>query len=204
MGKILITWTNSGIWKYLAENFKSEHEIFWVWRKNNSIEWINFIMWDLRWESFLKEISKKIKEIDYLILNAWVGYFWRFKEIDMKNHTEILETNLFSKIMMTYLLLDKVKHWIIFIWSIAWKKSFSHWATYAASKFWIRWFAMQLKNEITWKKVHIINPSIVKTNFHNKSTFPIVWKYRENSLEEIFEVIKNIINWEEKRFEIDL
>jgi short-subunit dehydrogenase len=101
-------------------------------------------------------------------------------------------------------LLPKIKKWIIFIWSISSKKSWSLWASYAASKFWLRWFAMQLKNEVKWIKISIINPKIVKTNFHKNSKIEIVWKYKETSLDEILKVVKKIFSSEEKRFEIDL
>ena len=204
MGKILITWTTSWIWNFLANNLKDIFEIIWVWRSDNKIESISFFKWDLKDEIFLKNISDNISEIDYLIINAWVWYFDTFQNISIDEDKEIIETNLISPIILTKLLLPKIKQWIIFIWSISSKKSWSFWASYAASKFWLRWFAMQLKNEIKWIKISIINPKIVKTNFHKNSKIEIVWKYKETSLEEILKVVKEIINWGEKRFEIDL
>lgn len=204
MGKILITWTTSWIWNFLANNLKDIFEIIWVWRSDNKIESISFFKWDLKDGIFLNEISKNIQEIDYLIINAWVWYFDAFQNISIDEDKETIETNLISPIVLTKLLLPKIKKWIIFIWSISSKKSWSFWASYAASKFWLRWFAMQLKNEIKWIKISIINPKIVKTNFHKNSKIEIVWKYKETSLEEILKVVKEIINWGEKRFEIDL
>lgn len=204
MGKILITWTTSWIWNFLANNLKDIFEIIWVWRSDNKIESISFFKWDLKDGIFLNEISKNIQEIDYLIINAWVWYFDAFQNISIDEDKETIETNLISPIVLTKLLLPKIKQWIIFIWSISSKKSWSFWASYAASKFWLRWFAMQLKNEIKWIKISIINPKIVKTNFHKNSKIEIVWKYKETSLEEILKVVKEIINWGEKRFEIDL
>lgn len=204
MGKILITWTTSWIWNFLANNLKDIFEIIWVWRSDNKIESISFFKWDLKDEIFLKNISDNISEIDYLIINAWVWYFDAFQNISIDEDKEIIETNLISPIVLTKILLPKIKKWIIFIWSISSKKSWSFWASYAASKFWLRWFAMQLKNEIKWIKVSIINPKIVKTNFHKNSKIEIVWKYKETSLDEILKYVKEIINWNEKRFEIDL
>lgn len=204
--KILITWTTSWIWNYLALNLAKENSIIWVWRSENNIENIDFLQWDLKDLDFLQKIEKSIEKIDYLILNAWIWYFDNFKNISLEENREILETNLISPILLVNLLLnkEKIRKWIIFIWSIAGKKSAKNWASYAASKFWLRGFAMQLKNELKWIKLHIINPKIVLTNFHKNSKIEIVWKYEETKLEDILETIKNILYWIETRFEIDL
>lgn len=204
MKSILITWTTSWIWNFLAQKLKDNSEIIWIWRSENNIEWINYFSWDLQNSQFLKELSYKIENIDWLILNAWVWYFDEFKNISLQEHAEIINTNLLSPIILTNIFLDKIKSWIIFIWSISSKKSGKFGASYSASKFWIRWFAMNLKNETKWLKIHLINPKIVKTNFHKKSKIEIVWKYEETKIENILEITKNIIAWDEKRFEIDL
>lgn len=204
MKSILITWTTSWIWNFLAQKLKDNSEIIWIWRSKNNIEWINYFSWDLQNSQFLKELSYKIENIDWLILNAWVWYFDEFKNISLQEHTEIINTNLLSPIILTNIFLDKIKSWIIFIWSISSKKSGKFGASYSASKFWIRWFAMNLKNETKWIKIHLINPKIVKTNFHKNSKIEIVWKYEETKIENILEITKNIIAWDEKRFEIDL
>ena len=62
---------------------------------------------------------------------------------------------------------------------------------------------MNLKNEIK-QNIHIINPKVVKTNFHKNSKIEIQWKFEETNLEDILQVINEIIQWKEKRFEIDL
>lgn len=204
MKSILITWTTSWIWNFLAQKLKDNSEIIWIWRSKNNIKWINYFSWDLQNNQFLKELSDKIQDIDWLILNAWVWYFDEFKNISLQEHTEIINTNLLSPIILTNIFLDKIKSWIIFIGSISSKKSGKFGASYSASKFWIRWFAMNLKNETKWLKIHLINPKIVKTNFHKKSKIEIVWKYEETKIENILEITKNIIAWDEKRFEIDL
>ena len=94
---------------------------------------------------------------------------------------------------------------IIFIWSKASKKFSNNWAAYLASKFWIRWFAWWINKDL-WKKfwVHLINPKIVKTNFHKNSKIEIQWKFCETWLNEIFKTCEKIFKWEEKNFEIDL
>lgn len=204
MNNIVITWTSSWIWKSLWEFLKNENNIIWVSRSENNIIWIEYIKWDLNNLEFIEELSKKIEKIDYLILNAWVGYFDNFEKISLKEHLLTINLNLTSNIALVYSLLNKIKKWIIFIWSLSWKKSQKYWSVYSASKFWIRWFAMNLKNELSWIKIHIINPKIVKTNFHNNSKIEIIWKYSETSLQEINSCVNDIINWKEKKFEIDL
>lgn len=204
MKKILITWTSSWIWNFLGENLKNKFEIIWISRRNNNINWIIHFSWDINDEKFLKEIYNKIDYIDFLILNAWVWYFDKFENISLNEHKEILNTNLISPILLTSILLDKIKSGIIFIWSISSKKSSKFWASYSASKFWLRWFAMNLKNEFPNKKIHLINPKIVKSNFHKNSKIEIVWKFQETKIEDILKIVNEIINWNEKRFEIDL
>lgn len=202
--KIFITWTTSGIWNYLAENLKNDFEIIWNARSDNNIKWISFFNWDLTNDNFLVELSKNIGEIDYLIINAWIWYFDEFENISINQSKEIINTNLIAPIILTNLLLNKIKKWIIFIWSVSSKKSWKFWATYSASKFGLRWFAMNLKNEVSKIKIQLINPKVVKTNFHKNSKVEIQWKYEETNINEIFQTIKNILNWTEKRFEIDL
>jgi len=204
MKKILITWTSSWIWNYLSENLKNEFEIIWISRSKNNVSWITHFSWDINDEDFLKNVYKNVNYVNYLILNAWVWYFDKFENISLEKHKEIISTNLLSPILSTSIFLDKTKSWIIFIWSISSKKSSKFWASYSASKFWLRWFAMNLKNEFPNKKIHIINPKVIPTNFHRNSKIEIVWKFKETKIEDILKTVKDIINWNEKRFEIDL
>ncbi len=203
--KILITWTTSWIWEFLAMNLKNKNEIFWVWRNENQIKGISFFKWDLKKKDFLEKIVKNIWKIDFVILNAWVWTFGKFHEIHLNTHKEILETNLISPILLSNLFLEKnlINKGIIFIWSIAGKKSLKLWASYAASKFWLRGFAMQLKNEYSKFQIHLLNPSIVKTNFNKNESLDFSF-FKQTSLDEILKTIECIMNWEEKRFEIDL
>lgn len=181
---------------------QKNHTIYGISRNSSNLK-IQEFLWDINNETFLSEIYKKVPEIDWLILNAWVGYFDTFKNISLEEHKEIIQTNLLSPIIFTSIFLDKIKSWIIFIGSISSKKSGKFWASYSASKFWLRGFAMNLKNEIK-QNIHIINPKVVKTNFHKNSKIEIQWKFEQTNLEDILQVINEIIQWKEKRFEIDL
>ncbi len=202
MKNIFITGTSSWIWKFVAQNMQETHTIYGI-SKNSSNLKIQEFLWNINDETFLSEIYKKVPEIDWLILNAWVWYFDTFKNISLEEHKEIIQTNLLSPIIFTSIFLDKLKSWIIFIGSISSKKSGKFWASYSASKFWLRGFAMNLKNEIK-QNIHIINPKVVKTNFHKNSKIEIQWKFEQTNLEDILQVINEIIQWKEKRFEIDL
>lgn len=199
--KILITWNSSWIGKHLYSGLKNENEVFWISRTNVDP---NSFVWDINDYDFLDEVVSKVWEIDYLILNAWVWSFDKFENISIEKHLQIINTNLTSNIIFVSKILKNIKKWVIFIWSIAGKKSLKYGSSYAASKFWLRGFAMQLKNENTWKKIHLINPSIVHTDFHKNSWVEIVWKYSETKIENILKTVNEILEKKETRFEIDL
>lgn len=214
MKNILITGTSSWIWENLAENFlKNWEKIFWISRKNFWWEEKNFqqIFCDLK---NFSEVEKNLENFeknffDWIILNAWIWYFENFETMRSEEIFETLQTNLLSKIFLVKFLLDKKllkkSAKIIFIWSKASKKFWNNWTAYLASKFWIRWFAWWLNKDL-WKKywIHLINPRVVKTNFHKNSKIEIQWKFSETWLDEIFEVCEKIFKWEEKKFEVDL
>ena len=196
MKNILLTWNARWIWKYLEDNLKNDYSIFGFSKSN----W-----YDLS----IKETFNKIKEnlwnikLDYLILNAWVGEFWKFEENSLEKYENIINTNLLWNIRLLKVLennIDKDTK-IIFIWSIISKKFMKDAAVYQASKFWLRWLAGWLKSE--WKKVYILNPKIVDTWFHDWK-IKLDKRFTETKLIDILNVIKNIFSWEEKRFEIDL
>ena len=202
---LLITGTSTGIGNYLAKNLWEKHSISWVSRRENTLKNIDFYRWDIRDNDFLEKISNEIKTLDFVILNAWVGHFWNFESITEVHHREILETNLLSPLLFTHKLLSKkkIKSGIIFIGSVAGKKSLKNGASYMASKFWLRGLVMGLKNDYKNLQIHIINPSIVKTDFHLNSNLDMS-NYKENSLSDILKIIENIIAWKEKRFEVDV
>lgn len=198
---ILITWTSRWLWKFLKENLEKKYEIIWISREKSSI---NFDLTDFfKYDEILEKISDK--KIWTIIFNAWIWYFWEFE--NWKNYEEIINLNLLSPILFLQKILKNLekKANIIFIWSIIWKK-FMKWASvYQASKFWLRWFAWWLKNELKWKKIFIINPKILETDFHkNSEIFIPNDKEKSTSLESILEVVENILEKKENRFEIDL
>jgi short-subunit dehydrogenase len=200
---ILITWTSSWIWKSLKEEFKNDN-VLWISRT-----WKRDINIDLSDINNLENIVDYLKDnkiiLDVLILNAGIWYFDEFENISEQDHERILDLNLKSPILLTQKLLPFLaeKSSIIFIGSVCSKKFMKYWAVYQASKFGIRGFAGSLKNELKWKKIHLINPKIVETNFHNNSSISMQW-LKQTPIWDIIITVNNILHWEEKRFEIDL
>ncbi len=207
---ILITWTSKWIWKYLLEELKEKNEIIGISRTKIEEKGFTHFNIDLTNSSLFNKIVNYLeqngKKIDVLIINAWVGHFWKYEQWDSEKYKEIINLNLLSPILfikeLEPYLEDKAK--IIFLWSIISKKFMKYWAVYQASKFGLRWFAGALKNELKWKGIHIINPRIVDTSFHDKSEINIETNWRKTSLKDILKTIKELIYWNEKRFEIDL
>jgi len=222
MKNILITGHSRWIWKYLWDNLKQNYQVFWFSRENG---------FDLRKKESFEKIAeffrgvdpavniinqtagqqqvltcwtgKDGRKLDVLILNAWIWEFWKFEDIGLEKYEDIINLNLLANIRLLKVLEERINKdtKIIFIWSIISKKFMKYASVYQASKFGLRWFAWGLKNE--WKKVFLINPKIVDTDFH-KWKIELDKRFTETKLEDILDVVENIIDWEEKRFEIDL
>ena len=208
---ILITWTSKWIWNYLLNELKFDNEVIGISRSKNLCGWFKEINIDLTDYSLFTDIVKYLEQwnikLDCIIINAWVWHFWKYEQWTNKKYTEIISLNLLSPILLIKELVpylnDKAK--IIFIWSIISKKFMKYWAVYQASKFGLRWFAGALKSEMKGKGIHIINPKIVETSFHDNSEIDINFgNDKITSLESIWEVVKNILLGLENRFEIDL
>ena len=204
---ILITWISSWVWESLWNFLVEKNNIIWISRKkakNNKIESYKIdLSKKTEIEYFCKNIVEQKYNFDALILNAWIWEFWDFEENNLEKYENIINVNLLANIRLLKFLEKNISKntKIIFIWSIISKK-FMKWASvYQASKFWLRWFAGWLKQE--WKKVFIINPKIIDTGFH-KDKIELWKKYPETKIEDILEVVLKIIDWKEKRFEIDL
>jgi short-subunit dehydrogenase len=201
---ILITGTSSGIWNALKNNFEQNFNIIWVSRTGE-----NDINIDLSDTQNLEKIIHYVQEnniiLDSIILNAGIWFFDEFENISQQDHEQILDLNLKSPILLTQKLLPflEEKARIIFIGSVCSKKFMKYGAVYQASKFGIRGFAGSLKNELKWKKIHLINPKIVETNFHNHSKIPMD-SHKQTHMSDIITTVENIFSWEETRFEIDL
>ncbi len=192
---IFITWTSRWIGKYLKLNFINKYNIYDIsWKKECDLSNIENV------KKFIFNLPDV--KFDAIILNAWFWMFWKFEDFEYEEYEELINVNLLANIAIIKFLENKIlkNTKIIFIWSIIWKKFMKWAAIYQASKFWLRWFAWWLKKE--WKKVFIINPKIVDTDFHKKLN--INHKRWKTSLNTILSIINDILLWNEKRFEIDL
>lgn len=208
---ILITGTSKWLGKYVSENLQKDYQVFWVARsfeKNPNLELGTQNYLDLtnfqQIDNFCEKLAKNFVTLDAVIFNAgkWVfGSFWEQNETEYK---EILTLNLIAPIIFLQKLLPLLQKdaKIIFIGSVIGKKFLPHGAVYGASKFGLRGFAGILNKEYK-HRVHIINPRILPTDFHNEAdTF--IPENEGTSLESVFDVVRNILNGTEKRFEIDL
>ena len=203
MQNILITGTTSWIWKYLEENLRENNNIFsfsrWNWYDLTKSETFEKIINNINQQGDLAPWNN----LDILILNAGVWEFWDFESISLEKSENIINLNLLANIRILKTLeknIDKNTK-IIFIGSIISKKFMKNASVYQASKFGLRWLAGGLKKE--WKKVFLINPKIVDTDFH-KNKILLNTKFEKTSLESIMETVQNIILKKEERFEIDL
>lgn len=204
---VLITWVSSGIWNFLTKNLTEDYNIYWISRTNPNISQLNFCSLDLKDFVQIRKYVESIKDInlDTVIFNAWVGFFDKIENIKDEEIIETLQVNIISIIVLLRELLSIIspKTKLIFIWSVAGKKFFKYWTVYQASKFALRWFAWSIKNELK-NKVFLINPQYVDTWFFKNYRIEIGWNFWETKVEEIFEVVNNILDWNENRFEIDL
>lgn len=198
---ILITWTNKWIWKAIKEAIQIKHNIFKISKSPSKED--NFFQCDLTNKEEIENMDFWNTIFDVIIFNAWVWYYWSFFEENIENYEEIINLNLLSPIRLFKCLEHNINKntKIIFMWSIASKKFMKNWSVYLASKFGLRWFAWWLKEE--WKKVYIINPKIVDTDFHKWKVI-LPEKMELQKIEDIASIIEQIIIWAEKRFEIDL
>ncbi|MDD2907629.1 MAG: SDR family NAD(P)-dependent oxidoreductase [Candidatus Gracilibacteria bacterium] len=208
---ILITGTSKGIGNHIVLSLKDDFNVFAISRTKISEKGVREFNIDLTnfgvFDNLVKIFEQEEVKFDGIILNAGVGFFGSFYEASDEEYLNIINLNLTSNILLLKrfekYLNKKAK--IIFIGSIIGKKFMKHSAVYQASKFALRGFAGALKNELKGIGVHIINPKIVDTTFHDNSKIPLnLETFKYTSKDEILEVVKNILSKEETRFEIDL
>jgi short-subunit dehydrogenase len=208
---ILITWGSKWIGNFLIKNLKEENNILWISRWEIDEKWVEEFNIDLTKteliNNFVKKCDQNDKQFDCLIINAGIWYFGKYEDGSDEEYKNIINLNLLSPILFIKALKKHIAKdaKIIFIWSIIGKKFLRYGAVYQASKFWLRWFAWALKNEMKWRKIHIINPRIVDTTFHDEANINIeYYNTQYTSLESILDTVNDILEWRERKFEIDL
>lgn len=145
----------------------------------------------------IEELTEKVKQINkteeiyILVNNAGVGFFGPHEELNVSKIHAMVATNLEAPLILTQLLLRKLKKnsgFIINISSITAKKWSTYGCAYAATKAGLSHFASSLFEETrkTGVKVVTIHPDMTKTNFYDNSNF------REGDNEETYITTKCI------------
>lgn len=207
---LLITGVSSGIGRALTESLSSEHHIVGISRRNPaipSIDWQELDLSDSRArKAWLKKAQAKTPLLDGLILNAWVGHFDRFQDIEYEKYEAMMETNLMANIELIYGLLPIIKEdaTIIFIGSRASRRFMWGGAVYQASKFGLRGFAWALREEFPRLHIYFLNPSIVRTEFFQHTTAPILGRFPETPMSDILHAVTTMLSGEKKNWEVDI
>lgn len=209
--RVLLTWSSSWIGKYLSEMLLSLwYEVVWISRNQTIFEeWYTHVFLDLSdaeaRSNFLREEFPWLGVFSSCIFNAWVWVFWSFLDQSEEDIFQQLNVNLVSIIHMSQSLIWslEIDGKLIFMWSRASRKFMKEWAVYQATKFWLRWFAWTLSKELS-QDVFFLNPKIVETSFHDQTSLAQFSSHWMTSLEDIWCLVRNILSWNEERFEIDV
>ena len=102
--KILITGASRGLGKKLYNYFKLNHEVYSISRTPGKTK--NDFICDLSDIKKLKEISRKIYEIDVIINNAAITFVSKDK---IENFKQIIQTNLNSSYFVSSIFLKQLK-----------------------------------------------------------------------------------------------
>jgi 3-hydroxy acid dehydrogenase/malonic semialdehyde reductase len=178
---ILITGASSGIGFCLAEEFiKKNQEVIGVSRRKTLDEaaYTHYSVDLKRNESSkFKEIAKNHVDLETIVLNAGYGVFKELEQFSDSEIVEMMNVNLVNQIILLKYLLPVLKKngkgKIIIIGSEAGLNGAKKSTIYSATKFALQGFAESLRAECAKSNilVTIINPGMVKTNFHDELSF---------------------------------
>jgi short-subunit dehydrogenase len=131
-----------------------------------------------------EECKSQKLQIDYLINNAGAGIFDYFHLSDIKIQEEMITLNMTSPTLLTHLFLqDMVKRnhgYIQFVASIASYLPTPLYATYGASKAYLKHLGISLNYELKDTKIHVsvINPGVTETEFFTSAGQKNSWLQR--------------------------
>lgn len=188
MKNILITGSGTGIGKAAAIALsKKGHFVYATTHKQCHARELNAVAkkYNLPLKSFKLDILRKndwrkVKRlpIDILINNAAIGDSGSACELDVDRYRTVFETNVFSNIEFTQLILknmiNKGSGRVIFISSLVGRVSLPFLSPYTASKFALEAIASSLKEEMKILKnsnieIAIIEPGAYATGFNQKN-----------------------------------
>lgn len=179
MATAVVTGTSSGIGRAIAERLleKMDYKVIGLSRRC-TIEHKNYkhISIDLRDTKAIEGIVNQLEEVSLLVNAAGFGRFEPHEELSTKSIEDMLTLNLHAPILLTNLLLRKVKKSegsIIFITSIEAVRSSKFAALYSATKAGLRAFSLSLFEEVRKSKVNtlVINPDMTHTEFFDALRF---------------------------------
>ena len=200
MKNILITGAGSGLGKmaairlakrghhvYATTHYENEANTLNEYAKKNNINLESFKLDILLEEDRLKTLKY---DIDVLINNAAIGDSGSISEINVDRIENVFETNVFSNIKLTQLVLKnmikKGNGRVIFLSSLAGKISIPFLAPYASSKFAIEGFVEALRMELKLLKsskidIILIEPGAYATGFNKENNDKkYTWMYEES------------------------
>ena len=156
--------------------------------------------------------SKEHQDIDILIINAGYGDFKELEQFSDAQIINLFNVNLISQILLIKKILPNLKNKqtksqkkIIFIGSEAALEGATKGSIYCATKFALRGFAQSMRKECAKHNiaVTIINPGMVKTNFHNKQSFTHGNKLENYILPDNIKNLVRLISASDNNFDID-
>jgi len=182
----IVTGASSGIGKAICKTLlPMNYEIYGIGRDFSnakelvSIPFFHQVELDLletgKLESTIREITKG-KNVDLLVNCAGVGYYGLHEELSTKSISEMVRTNLEVPLLLTNLLLRKLKEskgTILNIASVTAIQSNPHGAAYGATKAGLQSFAKSLWDEARkyGVKVTTILPDMTDTNLYRNADF---------------------------------
>jgi len=172
-----------------------------------NLEWVAC---DLSSKKAIDELCKthlKNKNVDGLIYCAGVGHFGALEQLSANDFSKDMQLNCLSAMQMTKAILPAMKKnqagFCVYLGSEAALKGAKQGGLYCATKFALRGFTQSLAEEVRSDhiRVTLINPGLVKTNFHNEASFePSAEKGCSIDLDLIADQIVSLVQQKELGF----
>lgn len=187
MKYILITGCGSGFGELAAIRlakrghfvYATTHSEYQCYKLNKIAKDLNINLKSFKMDIRIKEDREKVNDlyIDVLINNAAIGDSGSVSEVDVNKFRNTFETNVFSSIELTQLVLKQMikrkKGKIIFISSLAGKEEIPFLSPYCATKFALEAIVPSLDKELAYLDVDIpvslIEPGAFSTGFNEKN-----------------------------------
>lgn len=198
MATAVVTGASSGIGRVIAIRLlEMGYKVIGLSRRCNiDDENYKHITIDLTDTQAIEDAVAQLEEVSLLINSAGFGVFEPHEEISAKTIEQMITLNLHAPILLTNLLLRKIKKSegsIIFITSIEAIRSSKFAALYSATKAGLRAFSLSLFEELRKSKVNtlVINPDMTHTEFFDSLRFE---PQKALLASDIADVVENTLN----------